>query len=125
GVETKNIDKILPENIERIDVLKDQSSTTIYGEKGKNGVILITTKEKKIKGNPLVIVDGQEYKSMEEAKVPTGEIANISVLKGETASSKIYGERAKDGVIIINTKTKYNSEKPEVKLDKQTIYDLR
>ena len=44
GVVTKNIEQILPENIERIDVLKDQSSTAIYGDKGKNGVILITLK---------------------------------------------------------------------------------
>ncbi len=33
----------------------------------------------------------------------------ISVLKNESASTKIYGEQAKNGVIIINTKTKYNS----------------
>lgn len=44
GVETKNIEQILPENIERIDVLKDKSATSIYGDKGKNGVILITLK---------------------------------------------------------------------------------
>ncbi len=124
GVVTKNIDQILPENIERIDVLKDKSATTIYGDKGKNGVILITTKDKKIKGNPLVIVDGQEYDSVEDANVQPDEIASMSVLKNETASTKIYGEKAKDGVILINTKTKYNSE-PEIKLDKQAILELR
>lgn len=110
GKEVKDIDNLNPEEIEKIEVLKDQSATAAYGDKGKNGVILITTKEKKIKGNPLVIVDGQEYKSMEEANIPPEEIASISVLKGETASPKIYGEKAKDGVIIINTKTKYNSD---------------
>jgi bla regulator protein BlaR1 len=31
--------------IERIDVLKDASATSIYGEKGKNGVVIVTTKE--------------------------------------------------------------------------------
>ncbi|CAM3832412.1 M56 family metallopeptidase [Mucilaginibacter galii] len=31
--------------IERIDVLKDASATLIYGEKGKNGVVIVTTKE--------------------------------------------------------------------------------
>ncbi len=124
GVVTQNSDQILPENIERIDVLKDKSATTIYGDKGKNGVILITTKDKKIKGNPLVIVDGQEYDSVEYANVQPDEIASMSVLKNETASTKIYGEKAKDGVILINTKTKYNSE-PEIKLDKQAILELR
>lgn len=125
GIEAKSIEHLKPEEIEKIEVLKNQSSTAIYGDKGKNGVILITTKEKKIKGNPLVIVDGQEYKSMEEANVPPEDIASISVLKGETASPKIYGERAKDGVIVISTKTKYNSEKPELKSEKQTMLDLR
>ena len=125
GTEIKSVENLNPEEIERIEVLKDQSATAVYGDKGKNGVILITTKEKKIKGNPLVIVDGQEYKSMEEANVPPEDIVSISVLKGETASPKIYGEKAKDGVIVINTKTKYNSEKSEVKLEKQSISDLR
>ncbi|HEX6926630.1 MAG TPA: TonB-dependent receptor plug domain-containing protein [Longimicrobiaceae bacterium] len=33
-----------PYDIERIDVLKDASSTAIYGSRGANGVIIITTK---------------------------------------------------------------------------------
>lgn len=33
-----------PHDIERIDVLKDASSTSIYGSRGANGVIIITTK---------------------------------------------------------------------------------
>ena len=42
-------DKLMPppENIESISVLKDESSTTLYGKEGKNGVIIITTKKKK------------------------------------------------------------------------------
>lgn len=35
---------INPNDIEKIDVLKDASSTAIYGSRGANGVILITTK---------------------------------------------------------------------------------
>jgi len=35
---------ISPSDIERIDVLKDASSTAIYGARGANGVVLITTK---------------------------------------------------------------------------------
>lgn len=35
---------ISPTDIERIDVLKDASSTAIYGARGANGVVLITTK---------------------------------------------------------------------------------
>jgi iron complex outermembrane receptor protein len=34
-----------PQDIESIDVLKDASATAIYGSRGANGVILITTKK--------------------------------------------------------------------------------
>jgi len=34
---------LLPSSIKAIDVLKDKSATSIYGENGKNGVVLITT----------------------------------------------------------------------------------
>ena len=42
----KSVDEINPKTIESISVLKDKSAATLYGEKGKNGVILITTKKK-------------------------------------------------------------------------------
>ena len=38
------IDKLNPNIIESISVLKDESSVKLYGERGKDGVILITTK---------------------------------------------------------------------------------
>jgi len=36
---------INPNDIERIDILKDASATAIYGSRGANGVVLITTKK--------------------------------------------------------------------------------
>ena len=47
GFQVDNIDDIPPGDIESIDVLKDASSTAIYGAKGANGVILVTTKSGK------------------------------------------------------------------------------
>lgn len=44
GVQVSSIDDIPADNIETIDVLKDAASTAIYGARGANGVILITTK---------------------------------------------------------------------------------
>ena len=41
------IDSVNPEEIESIDVLKDGSAAAIYGTRGTNGVILITTKKGK------------------------------------------------------------------------------
>ena len=35
---------INPQDIERIDVLKDAGSTAVYGSRGANGVVLITTR---------------------------------------------------------------------------------
>ena len=47
GFERKNIDDLNIEDIESFSVLKDASATAIYGSKGANGVILITTKHGK------------------------------------------------------------------------------
>ncbi len=44
GVPVSNIDNISPDEIASMDVLKDGSAAAIYGTRGTNGVILITTK---------------------------------------------------------------------------------
>jgi len=45
GVQVDNaLNVIAPQDIATIDVLKDAASTAIYGSRGSNGVILITTK---------------------------------------------------------------------------------
>lgn len=45
GVPGGNIDNLAPADIETIDVLKDAASSAIYGSRGANGVILVTTKK--------------------------------------------------------------------------------
>src|SRR4051812_28518780 len=45
GILSENANFINPNDIETIDILKDVSSTAIYGARGANGVILITTKK--------------------------------------------------------------------------------
>lgn len=44
GIQVSSINDIPADNIESIDVLKDGASTAIYGARGANGVILVTTK---------------------------------------------------------------------------------
>lgn len=44
GMPTGSIDYLNPTDIESIEVLKDAASAAIYGTKGANGVILVTTK---------------------------------------------------------------------------------
>ena len=67
---------IAPSDIESIEVLKDASATAIYGTKGANGVLLITTKRgakgktnfgfnskliAKFEPNPIPLLDGHQY----------------------------------------------------------------
>lgn len=47
GVVCDNMDFLNPDDIDRIDVLKDASSTAIYGSRASAGVIMITTKGSK------------------------------------------------------------------------------
>lgn len=48
-----NLNSVSPEDIESIDVLKDGSAAAIYGTRGTNGVILITTR--KVQGGRSVV----------------------------------------------------------------------
>lgn len=45
GVFTSDINAISPSSIESIDVLKDAAASAIYGSRGSNGVIIVTTKK--------------------------------------------------------------------------------
>lgn len=47
GIVTENFNLLNPNDIESIEVLKDASSAAIYGARGANGVILVTTKRGK------------------------------------------------------------------------------
>lgn len=47
GIPYSNIQDINPNDIESMEVLKDASSTAIYGSRGANGVIIVTTKKAK------------------------------------------------------------------------------
>ncbi len=44
---TGGIENLNPQDIESIDVLKDASATAIFGSRGANGVIIVTTKQGK------------------------------------------------------------------------------
>lgn len=46
-IQNGGIENINPSDIEAIDILKDASATAIYGSRGANGVVLVTTKRGK------------------------------------------------------------------------------
>ncbi len=52
-----SLNSINPNDIERIDVLKDAASAAIYGSRGSNGVVLITTKKGR-NGKTVINFDG-------------------------------------------------------------------
>lgn len=63
GVEG-DLSTVAPENIESIDVLKDASAAAIYGTRGANGVILITTKTGKRESHTTASYSGYVSASM-------------------------------------------------------------
>ena len=67
GIEQRLTD-INPDDIESISVLKDASSTAIYGSRATNGVILITTK--RAKGNKLTVNYNGYYASQKSINNP-------------------------------------------------------
>ena len=83
-----------PNEIERVDVLKDAGATAIYGNRGANGVIIITTKRgslgsglqiaytgtigvSSLQGNDYDLLDAQQQLQL-EADFGAGRGANIS-----------------------------------------------
>ena len=57
GVIGINANALDPNNIESVEILKDASSTAIYGARGANGVIIITTK-RGLEGKSVITYDG-------------------------------------------------------------------
>lgn len=57
GFPVDDIQTLNPNDVENVDILKDASASAIYGSRGSNGVILITTKRGK-EGRPVVSYDG-------------------------------------------------------------------
>lgn len=57
GVPGAQLENINPDDIEKIDILKDASSTAIYGSRATNGVVIVTTK-KGANGAPQISYSG-------------------------------------------------------------------
>lgn len=76
GVE-RDFNDLDPNDIESLSILKDASATAVFGVKGGNGVILITTKRGKT-GAPVFRVDGN-YTIKSISRIP-------KVLEGYTSS---------------------------------------
>lgn len=58
GTPTNPLANINPGDIESVDILKDASATAIYGSRGANGVVIITTKKGKADRNAVTYEAG-------------------------------------------------------------------
>lgn len=88
GVIGGRIRDINPADILTIDVLKDASSTAIYGSRGANGVVIITTK-KGNKGKPQLSIDSY-FGSKNPAHMPKFQTA-------QQFYKMTYTDRIRDG----------------------------
>ena len=66
---TGGINFLNPSDIESVDILKDASATAIYGSRGANGVVIITSKRGKVGQKSRVEINSfygmqQEVKSL-------------------------------------------------------------
>ncbi len=97
GVPVSNIDNIAPEEIASMDVLKDGSAAAIYGTRGTNGVIIITTKRSEAGGSECgkMSVEYNGYLSVSAPRTNTGmatadEYRNLYELSGGKVKPNVY-----------------------------------
>lgn len=90
-----DLNEINPADIESISVLKDASATAIYGARGSNGVILITTKEASVSGNVSVTAKFSGGVSMLPSKLDVMNATQFANYWNEYAqlSTASYGDR--------------------------------
>lgn len=122
GVPTGSIDYLNASDIESIDILKDAASSAIYGSRGANGVILVTTKKGVRGAKPVISYDfyhgfqniyktlpalnAQEYMYiMDEGRVNDGLLPNNweNMVKNNSYLNNHYGTLGSDlGIDIWN-----------------------
>jgi len=100
GFERSNLNEINVEDIETFTVLKDASATAIYGSKGGNGVILITTKH------------GQSGRVKISAKVETS--YNNRTITPQFVDGDTYAALANEARVTRNMGVLYQPEELEI-----------
>ena len=116
-----NID---PNDIKEITVLKKEEDVKEYGEAGKNGVILISTKNGNFKlpkvvidsdlkdvekTKPLIVINGKITTDKVVSDIDPDIVSEVQVYKGEAALSK-YGDKGINGVVEITTKNQVKQD---------------
>ncbi|MFC6100951.1 M56 family metallopeptidase [Olivibacter domesticus] len=125
-IQAGDLGNLSPDDIESVSILKDSSAIDLYGEKGENGVVVVTTKHRKnadqlaakvtkkfvpkmkfnhdkslLRKELMVLVDGKENPLALDLLAPEL-IESIEVIKGEKALL-VLGSKGRD-VVKITTK---------------------
>lgn len=79
---------INPSDIESLDILKDASATAIYGARGANGVVIITTKKGKV-GKAQITYDGSVTMHHVSRTIPMMDAYEFVKLQAETYPASI------------------------------------
>ena len=96
GIAVSDISDIPADNIESIDVLKDAASTAIYGARGANGVILVTTKSSK--GDGKATVKYNMYFQVKNAQKPVETLNAYDYVLNQWSYASSYSETYGDGI---------------------------
>lgn len=87
GLFTDNINYLNPQDIESMEILKDPSSLAIFGVRGANGVIIITTKKAK-KGQTIVNLNSSVGLKSVEDRVAMTDAQGFKTLYNEDLANK-------------------------------------
>ncbi len=82
GFPTDDLSGVDPSNIESVEVLKDASATAIYGSRGANGVVLVTTKEGK-KGEAVIEASAYAGVQYSDSEIEMTNATDFSILRKE------------------------------------------
>lgn len=92
-----------PNNIESINVLKGLSATVLYGDQGRNGVVLITTKSGSAKRRPSEITINQSVFGNQAASLPTfGQVYGNGFQQQPGAFFSNFGPRMDQGITLLH-----------------------
>ncbi|MBS1604290.1 MAG: TonB-dependent receptor [Bacteroidetes bacterium] len=87
---------INPEDIESVDILKDASATAIYGSRGANGVVLITTKRGR-NGATRVAYSGFYGEQKVTKRMSMMDAAQFAALENQTYNNQLFPDPASLG----------------------------
>ena len=132
GVGADKLQAVNPQDVKSIEILQPENAVARFGEKAKEGAIIVTTKDgeeavrvvgagtydatltyshvmsviaPKEGTSPLIIIDGEEKGNDQSIlnQLDVQDIQTISVLKDESAVQQ-FGEKGREGVVIVTTK---------------------